>query len=60
MKETYDADSIRSEYIKALEQFRENYKRDCFKANIDYVPVDTSLGFDKALTEYLINRQRRF
>lgn len=60
LKETYDADSIRGEYLAAMNQFRDQYKRDCFKANIDYVPVDTSLGFDKALTEYLINRQRRF
>lgn len=60
LKETYDADSIRSEYIAELNRFREQYKSDCFKANIDYVPVDTSMGFDKALTEYLINRQRRF
>ncbi len=60
MKETYDADGIRSEYIKALDSFRDKYRSDCFKANIDYVPVDTSMGFDKALTEYLINRQRRF
>jgi uncharacterized protein (DUF58 family) len=60
MKETYDADSIRSEYLTELERFRNQYKSDCFKANIDYVPVDTSMGFDKALTEYLIQRQRRF
>lgn len=59
-KETYDADGIRGEYLKELDRFREQYKSDCFKANIDYVPVDTSMGFDKALTEYLINRQRRF
>lgn len=60
MKETYDADSIRSEYLTELDRFRNKYKSDCFKANIDYVPVDTSMGFDKALTEYLIQRQRRF
>ncbi len=60
MKETYDADSIRSEYLAELDRFRNQYKSDCFKANIDYVPVDTSMGFDKALTEYLIQRQRRF
>ena len=60
MKETYDADSIRSEYLTELDRFRNQYKSDCFKANIDYVPVDTSMGFDKALTEYLIQRQRRF
>lgn len=59
-KETYDADSIRQEYLAELDRFREHYKSECFKANIDYVPVDTSMGFDKALTEYLINRQRRF
>ncbi|MFO0814811.1 MAG: DUF58 domain-containing protein [Gemmatales bacterium] len=59
-KETYDADSIRSEYLAELHRFREQYKSDCFKANIDYVPVDTSMGFDKALMEYLITRQRRF
>lgn len=60
MKETYDADSIREEYLTELERFRNLYKSECFKANIDYVPVDTSMGFDKALTEYLIQRQRRF
>lgn len=60
LKETYDADSIRSEYLAELQRFRDQYKSDCFKGNIDYVPVDTSMGFDKALTEYLINRQRRF
>jgi uncharacterized protein (DUF58 family) len=60
LKETYDADSIRNEYLAELDRFRTQYKSECFKANIDYVPVDTSMGFDKALTEYLITRQRRF
>ena len=30
------------------------------KARIDYVPIDTSINFDKALMEYLLQRQRRF
>jgi uncharacterized protein (DUF58 family) len=60
LKETYDADAIRSDYLQELQKFQETYRSECFKANIDYVPVDTSMGFDKALTEYLINRQRRF
>ncbi len=59
-RETYDADAIRGDYLQELQKFQEGYRSDCFKANIDYVPVDTSLGFDKALMEYLINRQRRF
>jgi uncharacterized protein (DUF58 family) len=60
LRETYDADAIRSDYLQELGKFQEEYRSECFKANIDYVPVDTSMGFDKALTEYLINRQRRF
>ncbi len=60
LKETYDADSIRTDYLQELHKFQEQYRSECFKANIDYVPVDTSMGFDKALMEYLINRQRRF
>jgi hypothetical protein len=27
---------------------------------VDYVGMDTSVGFDKALLEYLVQRQRRF
>jgi len=27
---------------------------------IDYLPMDTSISFDKALMEYLLQRQRRF
>ena len=30
------------------------------KAGIDYLATDTSIGFDKALMEYLLQRQRRF
>jgi hypothetical protein len=39
---------------------REYYRRECAGANVDYVPMDTSVGFDKALLDYLVLRQRRF
>jgi len=39
---------------------RENYRRECFSAGIDYVALDTSMPFDKALVEYLASRQARF
>jgi uncharacterized protein (DUF58 family) len=54
-----DADSYRSDYLQEVEQFRETYRRECFQSRIDYVPLDTSMPFDRALTEYLIKRQSR-
>lgn len=55
-----DAKGIRDDYLDELKQFMGKYQKECFAANIDYVPVNTGLNFDKALTEYLINRKRRF
>jgi uncharacterized protein (DUF58 family) len=55
-----DAQGIRDDYVKFVDDFRAFYKRECASANVDYVPMDTSVGFDKALLDYLILRQRRF
>lgn len=55
-----DARGIRDDYLSSIEEFRAMYKRECGAANVDYVPMDTSVGFDKALLEYLVQRQRRF
>ncbi len=55
-----DADAARTAYVKAVEEFREDYRAWCFRAGIDYVPLDTSMQFDKALMEYLHNRKTRF
>jgi uncharacterized protein (DUF58 family) len=55
-----DAAGIRDDYIAAVTELREHYKRECANANIDYVAMDTSVGFDKALLDYLVLRQRRF
>lgn len=55
-----DSRGIREDYLSGLEEFRALYKAECGTANVDYVPMDTSVGFDKALLEYLIQRQRRF
>lgn len=59
-KLTLDADSMRPDYMTALATFRDRYQAECAKANIDYVPMDTSVSFDKALLQYLLQRQRRF
>jgi uncharacterized protein (DUF58 family) len=54
-----DADSYRADYLQEITQFRETYRRECFQSGIDYVPLDTSMPFDRALTEYLLMRQTR-
>jgi uncharacterized protein (DUF58 family) len=59
-KLTIDARGMRPDYLQALVDFQNFFRTECAKANIDYVPMDTSVSFDKALMEYLIQRQRRF
>jgi len=59
-KLTVDARDTKGAYLASLREFQETYRRECANAGIDYVPMDTSIGFDKALLEYLIQRQRRF
>lgn len=59
-KLTVDARGMRGDYLQALGEFQDYYRRECFKANIDYVAMDTSVSFDKALMEYLLQRQKRF
>ena len=55
-----DAQGIRGDYLAGLAEFQAFWKQECGAANVDYVPMDTSVGFDKALLEYLVQRQRRF
>lgn len=56
---TIDAAGFRRDYLREVESFRETYRRECAQAGVDYVALDTSMQFDKALTEYLINRKGR-
>lgn len=58
-KVVVDATSYRRDYKSEIEGFRELYRRECFQTKVDYVPLDTSMQFDKALLEYLLNRQAR-
>ena len=55
-----DATGFREDYLAALDEFRDAYREGCSKLQIDYVPLDTSMPFDAALTEYLTQRQGRF
>ena len=55
-----DATNFRADYVAGLEEFRQRYRRECFQSRIDYVALDTSMPFDKALLEYLVSRRARF
>ena len=57
---TLDAAGMKADYLDAVKQFRAEYQEKCARAGIDFVAMDTSIGFDKALLEYLLQRQRRF
>jgi uncharacterized protein (DUF58 family) len=59
-KLTIDAAGMRTDYLQAVREFQDFYRRECAKAGIDYVAMDTSISFDKALMEYLLQRQKRF
>ena len=52
-----DADGYRRDYLDEIDGFRNTYERECRQSHIDYVPLDTSMPFDRALTEYLANRR---
>jgi uncharacterized protein (DUF58 family) len=52
-----DADAIKADYLEEVAKFRANYKQDCVRTRIDYVPLHTGMPFDKALMSYLLTRQ---
>lgn len=54
-----DASNYRRDYKTQIDAFRALYKQECFQSGIDYVPLDTSMQFDKALLGYLLNRRAR-
>ena len=54
-----DASQLRDAYKADVAEFREQYRRECFQIGVDYVPLDTSMQFDKALTGYLLSRRTR-
>ena len=55
-----DATGFREDYLEEIETFRDLYRRECVQSGVDYVPLDTSMQFDRALTEYLAQRKARF
>jgi len=54
-----DAGTFRADYLNEVKTFCDRYRRECFQNGVDYVQVDTSMQFDRALTGYLASRQSR-
>jgi len=55
-----DPEAIRTDYLAALRAFIGRYRAEAAGLRADFVQVDTSMTFDKALVQFLIDRQRRF
>jgi hypothetical protein len=52
-------DAIRDGYKQALQEFTERLRDQTADIRADFVQVDTSMTFDRALIQFLIDRQRR-
>ena len=52
--------AIRAAYQEELRQFLAEYRTACQAIRADFVTVDNSMTFDKALIEFLAQRQQRF
>jgi uncharacterized protein (DUF58 family) len=55
---TADPIAIRGAYLAELKAFQERIKAECTKRRIDFLPLNTSMNFDKALMAYLQKRAR--
>lgn len=55
-----DAEGMKADYLEAVNELRQTYKEKLQAMRADYVPLDTSMPFDKALIEYLSQRKARF
>jgi len=49
---------VQTAYRESMHQFLDFYKRECRENAIDYVLLDTTMPFDRALFEYLNKRKR--
>lgn len=54
-----DGDGVRGAYLRAVAAWRDELRTRIAALRGDYVPLDTSVPFDKALVEFLVQRSRR-
>ena len=46
------------DYVEAVERWMTHLRRECAESRIDYVPIQTSTPYDRALFSYLEKRKR--
>ena len=51
--------AIRAGYLEEIQAFIDNYKKECQSVRADFVTVDNAMTFDKALIEFLVERQSK-
>lgn len=59
-RQLVNAADAAADYRRTVDELRDRLRRECREMRIDYVPLDTSQPYDKALTEYLLRRRGRF
>ena len=50
--------TIRAEYLDRMRTFLNTISKGCGNIDVDYVPVNTKIPFEKTLTDYLIRRRQ--
>lgn len=57
---TVHPQAVRERYLAALREFTERYRTETAAMRADFVQVNTSMTFDRALVQFLVDRRRRF
>lgn len=56
---TSDPETLKKNYLKAINSYAEEIKTTCLKSNIEYTLLDTATPFDKALLTFLLTRRKK-
>jgi uncharacterized protein (DUF58 family) len=54
-----DPEALRAAYREELHAFIDTYRKECLAIRADFVTLDNAMTFDKALMEFLLQRQSR-
>ncbi len=58
-KLTVQPGAVRERYLEALAAFADRYRKETGSLRADFVQVDTSMTFDRALLQFLVDRRRK-
>jgi len=58
--QTVVAANVADDYRRRMQEYRDSLSKSLSQSRMDYVPLDTSQPYDRALMEYLLRRRNRF